>query len=140
VQQAPRAHKCMKIHTILPDLVLIIPFTLPPCYDIVTGIRGLYRRLSGYGEDLRPMIFLVSPGLSKKAGGGAHWNVTVQFCGSMPPLIGGLLLLSSKSSVQPLRSSPLPPQGVNIISAKRGVRWQIKYLFHTNIRIAMYCR
>jgi hypothetical protein len=36
----------------LPDLTLIISFTLPPCYDMLIGIWGLYRQLGWVRREL----------------------------------------------------------------------------------------
>jgi hypothetical protein len=42
----PYSPPMYKISYYLPDLALVILFTLPPGYDTVIGIRGLYRRLT----------------------------------------------------------------------------------------------
>jgi hypothetical protein len=60
----------MKFHTILPELVLIIPFTLLLYYDMLIGAGDCIGNLPGHSEGLRVMIFWSFPGLSMNARGG----------------------------------------------------------------------
>jgi hypothetical protein len=119
----------MKFHTILPDLVPIIPFTLPLYYDMLLVSKDYIGNLVGHSENLRAMMLLGSPSLSMNAGEGVHWDLTAQFCGSMQSLIGGLLPLAPKSSCQTLRICPCgllryPHKGLKLIFEKRGMMYK----------------